>query len=455
MAKISVIIPTYNTGEYLIKTLVELEKQTFKDFEVIIVDDGSTDATQVLLDQYFALTPTLKVVRVRQDHLGSNIARNTGYKEAKGEFLLFLDADKLLKPDALSSFLKKLLLKPKKAYAYCWFERDGVSNKAGKFDEEKLKTGKLLIDMCSLIRTKFFTGFDENLKRLQDWDLWLSILSKGGRGVRVKKTLFTTVSRDGDITSSEDLTESDAYIRKKHGHKFRIKPTIEHEEAIPLDTSGLVDIVVVRFNTPDQDKACFDSIIDNTGYPNTRLVFYDNSDKKDSLSVVWNDIVGRSNAQYICLLHSDVELPKNWLKNLLKEFKADDVGAVGPSFSKCWTAQKMSKSSKPRRRTVIDFHEEYGKVFQLSNICLVFPKYVFDEVGPFSEDFYLHSEMEWLHRVQEHNFKTLWRKDVYVEHVGGASSHKRTKSDKKFDLFEQKRKENRLYMDAVNKKENL
>ncbi len=454
MPKISVIIPTYNSGEYLIRTLVELEKQDFKDFEVIIVDDGSTDNTQMLLDQYLGLTPELKIIRVKQEHRGSNHARNSGYEKAGGEFLLFLDADKLLKVDALSSMLKKLLVRRKKAYAYCWFERDGLFNKADKFDKEKLKTGELLIDMCALIRTKFFSGFDEELKRLQDWDLWLTILAKGGEGIRVEKVLFTTKHREGDITSTEDLSEADAYIRKKHGHTFKIKPSIKHEEAIPLNTNGLVDIIVVRFNTNDKDKTCFDSIIDNTKYPNTRVIFYDNYNKEDSLSRIWNDVIGRSNAEFICLLHSDVELSKGWLGKLLQELTRDEnVGAVGPSFDKCWAVQKISKP--PRKRTIVDFEEEYGKAFQLSNICFVFPKDVFDEVGPFSEDFYLYSEMEWLHRVQLYNFKTIWRKDVYLKHVGGASSHKRSKSDKGFDLFEQKRKENRLYMEAVSKKKDL
>jgi len=271
----------------------------------------------------------------------------------------------------------------------------------------------------------------------------------------VDEVLFNTSSRNSDITSSEDLSEAEDYIRKKHDHYFKVKTKKKKKDAIPLNTDNLVDIIVIRFNTTDMDKACFNSIVDNTRYPNTRVTFYDNYKKKDSLSMIWNDIIGKSNAKYICLLHSDVKLPKRWLEKLLYELKQKDVGAVGPSFDKCWTAQKLEKSSVPKRRTVVDFKEEYGKAFQLSNICLLFPKYVFNKVGFFSDDFYLHSEMEWLHRVQKSNFKTIWRKDVYLKHVGGASSHKRSKSDKNFDLFEQKRKENRLYMKIVNKKKKL
>jgi len=216
MSRISIIIPTYNCGDFLIRTLVSLESQTYHDFEVIIVDDGSTDDTSNLLDQYQRLSPRFPIKRIKQDHKGSNSARNNGFGYSKGEYLLFLDADKRLTPNALERFLQTLEENPTKSYAYCHFKRDGQLFKSQPFDPLKMKSFELLIDVCALIKRKDFINFDEKLKRLQDLDLWLTLFEKGSDGILIPEILFETNSRPGDITSTENLEEAFDYIVQKH-----------------------------------------------------------------------------------------------------------------------------------------------------------------------------------------------------------------------------------------------
>ncbi|MEG0308133.1 MAG: glycosyltransferase [Clostridium sp.] len=101
--KISVIIPVYNVGNYIVKTIESLNNQTFKDFEVIVVNDGSTDNSKKVtvdnLEKY-----DLNYTIINKDNQGVSIARNIGIDKSKGEYIYFLDGDDYVEP----TFLEKL-----------------------------------------------------------------------------------------------------------------------------------------------------------------------------------------------------------------------------------------------------------------------------------------------------------------------------------------------------------
>ncbi len=98
--KISVIIPTYNEEKVIGKCLESLSKQTYKDLEIIVVDDGSTDET---------LSKIKGVKVLKEEHKGPGTARNLGAKEAKGEILVFVDADMVFKEDFVEKLIKPIL----------------------------------------------------------------------------------------------------------------------------------------------------------------------------------------------------------------------------------------------------------------------------------------------------------------------------------------------------------
>ena len=91
MCKISVIIPCYNCQEYVEETLNSLAKQTYKDFEVVCVNDGSTDNTLSILQAWQAQN-LFDMQIISKENGGVSRARNAGIQAAKGEFLLFLDS---------------------------------------------------------------------------------------------------------------------------------------------------------------------------------------------------------------------------------------------------------------------------------------------------------------------------------------------------------------------------
>ena len=92
MPKVSVIIPTYNRAEYLPDAIDSVLAQTFRDFEVIIIDDGSTDNTREIIEKYIKRYP--QIIRpFYQMNSGASVARNKGIEEARGEYIAFLDSD--------------------------------------------------------------------------------------------------------------------------------------------------------------------------------------------------------------------------------------------------------------------------------------------------------------------------------------------------------------------------
>lgn len=99
--KVSVIIPVYNAEEHLRQCLDSVLGQTLKEFEVLCVDDGSTDGSQNILKEYEAKDTRLHMIC--QANAGAGAARNTGLRQAKGKYLLFLDADDFFEPDMLEA----------------------------------------------------------------------------------------------------------------------------------------------------------------------------------------------------------------------------------------------------------------------------------------------------------------------------------------------------------------
>ena len=114
---ISVIIPVYNQAKSIRKCLKSVFNQTFKDFEVIVVNDGSTDSFKVAIRPW-----ETKIKLFNQANQGAPKARNFGFSKSKGEYVLFCDADIVMKPYMLEKMHTLLLRKKAFAYAYSSFK---------------------------------------------------------------------------------------------------------------------------------------------------------------------------------------------------------------------------------------------------------------------------------------------------------------------------------------------
>lgn len=187
---ISIIIPIYNQADKLPNCLESILKQTYKNYEVIVVNDCSKDDVRSVMLRY---QPKMGLkYRELDKNCGAPAARNVGYQVSEGSYLFFCDADAVLEPTALEDLLNALKNNPKVSFAYSNFYWGKKKFRIGAFDCNKLKTGPLIHTMSLIRREDFPTaGWDENIKKFQDWDLYLQMLKENKIGIWVDKFLFT------------------------------------------------------------------------------------------------------------------------------------------------------------------------------------------------------------------------------------------------------------------------
>jgi glycosyltransferase involved in cell wall biosynthesis len=212
---ISVVIPSYQHADSIAKCIDTVLAQTYERIQIIVVDDGSTDHTQQVLEKYKG-----RVTVIRQENRGGNAARNRGAQAATGDFIIFVDADAELKPAMLEVFLQTLEDHSEASYAYSGFKFGWKRFRGIPFDAERLRMVNFVMT-TSLIRRGDFPGFDESLKRFQDWDLWLTMLKNGKMGVMVPGTWFT-LRIDG--TSRTGSSWLPAFMYALPWHWFGWKP---------------------------------------------------------------------------------------------------------------------------------------------------------------------------------------------------------------------------------------
>jgi len=223
---VSVIIPTYNRGWILTEAIDSVLAQDYEDYELIVVDDGSTDNTREILDAYGQ-----DIMVLRQANKGVSSARNRGIAEAGGQLVAFLDSDDLWLPRKLSRQVNFFKLNPAAVINQTeeiWI-RNGVRvnpkdrhrKPAGVIFERSL--GLCLISPSAvMIKKPLFDavgGFDENLPACEDYDLWLRIscrypvhlidtpliIKRGGHGDQLSKAAGLDRFR---IQSLEKIIES-------------------------------------------------------------------------------------------------------------------------------------------------------------------------------------------------------------------------------------------------------
>lgn len=183
--KVSVVIPTYNRSAYLAEAIASVLAQTFQDFEIVIVDDGSTDDTAQMVK---ALAEP-RIRYLEQDHRGVSAALNIGWRAARGDFIARLDSDDLWLPTLLQELVTRLEEDKTRGAAYA---RARGMNAQGelltqlvgtseRFPGETLKSlvyGDFVSPMAVVIRRSALDevgGYDESLIGNEDWDVWIRI----------------------------------------------------------------------------------------------------------------------------------------------------------------------------------------------------------------------------------------------------------------------------------------
>ncbi len=181
---VSIVVPCYNLGQYLEETLQSVEATTYENWECVIVDDGSSDSTGQIAEQWCATHP--KFTYLHKQNGGQSSARNLGVRASKGEYILPLDADDKIAPTYVEKCVEVLEQDPSAGIVYC---------RAQKFKEQKYRDWELppysldlmlrtnVVFSCAMYRREDYdktAGYDENRECLyEDWDFWLSLIELG------------------------------------------------------------------------------------------------------------------------------------------------------------------------------------------------------------------------------------------------------------------------------------
>ena len=214
MPKISVIIPAYNVAPYIGETLESVFAQTFTDFEVIVINDGSPDTREFER----VLTPFRERIRyLTQENRGASAARNAGLRAALGEFVAFLDADDFWLPSYLEDQIA--VIRERNCDLVCADALIvGESPDAGRSYFEAVMEAALpkevtFLDLLSGERSLITSGvlvrrehilevglFDEKLRNAQDFDLWLRLARRGSRLAYQPRVLLEYRARINSLT---------------------------------------------------------------------------------------------------------------------------------------------------------------------------------------------------------------------------------------------------------------
>ena len=231
---VSVVIPVYRSEKVLARALGSLLSQTFRDWEAVIVDDGSPEASWGVVQAYTWLDPRIRAVR--RDHRGVCAARNAGIAEARGEFLLFLDADDWLENDALSILIEacetaRLIATAGKVRYVLpdgtpteW--SGGVELNSSLFEAVHGSNG-VCVPSAILLRRSVIDDiglFDTTLVHCGDWDMWARIGRHVGLTGHVDQAVTAYRMSPGSLSRNPRTLLRDAMtvMRRVHSPDSRV-----------------------------------------------------------------------------------------------------------------------------------------------------------------------------------------------------------------------------------------
>lgn len=222
MSRLSFVIPVYRPNlDLLEKCVKSLVDQSLKDWDAVFVVDGEdSNAVGVIRSAMKKSPNSFKVLNV--EHGGAPKARNTGVMHTTGDFVIFWDCDCLIEPDAAKNWVKIFKDEPEIGFIYSGYR---FLDEKGCIDSEPFDPWLLrvrnYISTCFPLRREFLVKWNEDLKSLQDWDFWLSVVEKGAKGKFLRGYAFATAyptekSISGQGCTPEAWLERVDAVKKAH-----------------------------------------------------------------------------------------------------------------------------------------------------------------------------------------------------------------------------------------------
>lgn len=237
----SVVVPLYNKERYIAKTLASIINQSFKNFEIIVIDDGSKDKSCEIVESI----KDNRLYLIQQENGGPSKARNRGIKEANGQYIAFLDADDLWMPEKLQEHYVFAVENPDIVWSCTGYRAEGgkrveqiIYDKKGVLDDalDAIIDGIPINSSTAVIKKSVFNDtrllFNESVKRSEDREVWLKIACLFPKIGNIKSVLtIYRVNAEGSLSASslkeldfpflslqnriEDVLSSIDIVRKK------------------------------------------------------------------------------------------------------------------------------------------------------------------------------------------------------------------------------------------------
>nr|WP_321228516.1 glycosyltransferase family A protein [uncultured Psychroserpens sp.] len=245
---VSIIIPTYNRAYLIGETLESIKLQTYKNWECIVVDDGSTDNTEGLLQEYIKKDTRFQYyLRPESKPKGANACRNFGFEKSKGEYINWFDSDDIMLPSKLEQQVKILSLNAQSPYCICqslWYDKEN-EQELGLRSEKIASTNRLedyiLYKIFWLTTAPLWTrdfiiqnklSFDEQLHQSQEYDFHIKALNINENYSVLDVPLVIIIMHDGAI--STNIFDSDLKMESN----LRVKAKIVSHHLLKLSPTG-------------------------------------------------------------------------------------------------------------------------------------------------------------------------------------------------------------------------
>jgi GT2 family glycosyltransferase len=436
---ISIIISTYNRSNLLKKAIASVLAQSFKDIEIIVVDDCSTDDTEKVAKEF-----KVRYIKTEKNSGSDSKPKNLGISKANGEYIAFLDDDDTYRPDALKILYRYAKTGADITYGDYLIENNGKMERGWSlpFSASRLSQMNYIAMSVVLIKKDKLEevgGFDESIHKFKDWNLWIRMQKYGCRFLHVP-IIVTEVHPQKDSISNK-------YETKQENGMF--VPTFNPADCLINNKELKVAIYTMTMNRLDYTKQMRKSL-DLAEYPFDWFVVDQEStdgtrewlgtqkvknillnSKNEGLEKGWSqciDLIQATNLKYDILIKVDNDaemMTKGWLKDMVEIFKRNRQVILSPYVEGLEDSPggvlRQRESGESPYVTIND--KVLGAVPYLGGICFATPKALFDnfrfpEKVAGNKDYYLSQY------AKSQGFALFYMEELKIWHIDGTQGQK-------------------------------
>jgi glycosyltransferase involved in cell wall biosynthesis len=429
--RVSVVVTCYNYARYLPDSVGSVLAQTYRDFEVIVVDDGSTDDSTLVAERLRAEHPGERITVVRQANSGQPaIARNAGIARARGAYVLCLDADDMVAPTMLAECAELLEREPSVAIAYTdRRDFDGVEQivLAGEYDFPRLRHANHL-SYCALFRREAWEavgGYRTNVRGCEDWDFWVAAGARGYAGKRIPRPLFLYRRHDTGVYQDvvNNLAALGARIVLNNREAYSPDEITSAERSLATHVPALVSVIIPTRNRPERLAKALASVLGQT-WPRLEAIVV--NDGGDDVEAVVSRLDQGGRATYVrvgttreraAARNAGLRVARGEYVAYLDDddwFEPDHVETLVAALEQSGRAVAYSDAQRVSERLENGAYVETGRDVPYSFdfdadqllvgnhipiLCVMHRRDCLDAVGPFDEQLETHEDWELLLRL--------------------------------------------------------